>query len=54
MKKIGGDIRVRFQAGDEGFVRMCYTASMDNLTEALARLKKLSDSCDILMLWRQG
>ena len=29
-----------FGPGGEGFVRMCYASSMDNLTEALARLKR--------------
>lgn len=33
-----------FGPGGEGFVRMCYAASMDDLNEALVRLKRFLDS----------
>lgn len=39
-EKVAAISGTAFGPGGEGFVRMCYAASMENLTEALARLKR--------------
>jgi aminotransferase len=35
-----------FGNSGEGFVRMCYASSLDNITEALARLGRFLDRLD--------